>query len=158
MTAPCGRLVAARPEWRWRPCRRSLSLRRGAEETRSPALAAELPQRGGASSTLPRCRGKGGVRSGWWEDTCSSADATVRSEPGRDSVLPCASGARLVATIFMASPQGLAGATADRPARPRDPDGPRRRNAGYLTILMIRSIPSCVCSRPSWVFMKQSCT
>lgn len=72
--------------------------------------------------------------------------------------LPCASGARLVATILMASPQGLAGATADRPARPRDPDGPRRRNAGYLTILMIRSIPSCVCSRPSWVFMKQSCT
>jgi hypothetical protein len=28
----------------------------------------------------------------------------------------------------------------------------------YLTIRMVRSMPSCVCSRPSWVFMKQTST
>ena len=40
------------------------------------------------------------------------------------------------------------------PGRPR----PRAAHASYLRILMMRSMPSLVCSRPSWVSMKQACT
>ncbi len=40
---------------------------------------------------------------------------------------------------------------------PRDAGG-RAVEVLYLTMRIVRSIPSWVCSRPSWVFMKQAST
>ncbi len=52
---------------------------------------------------------------------------------------------------------GSASRRAERPAPPRR-DGPSRRGALYLVILMIRSMPRRVWGRLSWVSMKHTCT
>ena len=68
--------------------------------------------------------------------------------------LPFARGGHCQAQLFLRLP-GQPGGVGLAGRAPTRVPGQRGR---YLTILIVRIIPSWKCSRPSWAFMKQAIT
>jgi NADPH-dependent 2,4-dienoyl-CoA reductase/sulfur reductase-like enzyme len=75
-----------------------------------------------------------------------------------DTQLAAAAGARLGVRGAIAVDRGMRTSLPDVLAAGDCVITHHRRRAGYLTMLMTRSMPSVVCSRWSWVSMKQAST